>query len=65
MSAYHPLNAEEAIRLAKSIPGRFPDHAELECREIGDGNLNLVFHVTAKIRLIVSLSSKLFLMQKL
>ncbi|SEK89111.1 5'-methylthioribose kinase [Paenibacillus sp. cl141a] len=48
MSAYHPLNADEAIQLARSIPGRFPDHAELECREIGDGNLNLVFHVTAK-----------------
>ncbi|PAD73261.1 S-methyl-5-thioribose kinase [Paenibacillus campinasensis] len=48
MSAYHPLTAEEAIQLAKSLPGRFPDQAELECREIGDGNLNLVFHVTAK-----------------
>lgn len=48
MSAYHPLSAEEAIQLARSIPGRFPEHAELECREIGDGNLNLVFHVTAK-----------------
>ncbi|GAB6926685.1 S-methyl-5-thioribose kinase [Paenibacillus sp. JCM 10914] len=47
MSAYHPLTAEEAIQLAKSLPGRFPDHAELQCREIGDGNLNLVFHVTA------------------
>lgn len=48
MSTYHPLNAEKAIQLAKSLPGRFPDHAELECHEIGDGNLNLVFHVTAK-----------------
>lgn len=48
MSAYHPLTAEEAIQLAKNLPGRFPSNAELECREIGDGNLNLVFHVTAK-----------------
>ena len=35
---YHPLNAEKAIQLAKSLPGRFPDHTELECHEIGDGN---------------------------
>lgn len=48
MSTYQPLNAEKAIQLAKSLPGRFPSHADLECHEIGDGNLNLVFHVTAK-----------------
>ena len=47
MSAYHPLSAEEAIALAKSLPGIFPDSVELNCHEIGDGNLNLVFHVTA------------------
>lgn len=46
MSAYHPLTLEEAITVAKQIPGFFPADAELQCREIGDGNLNLVFHLT-------------------
>lgn len=46
MSQYHPLNETEAIALAKSIPGLFSGDGELTCREIGDGNLNLVFHVT-------------------
>ncbi|MFB5677782.1 S-methyl-5-thioribose kinase [Paenibacillus terreus] len=46
MSAYHPLSNEEAIILAKTIPGFFPEGAELDCREIGDGNLNLVFQIT-------------------
>ncbi|MFM9277666.1 S-methyl-5-thioribose kinase [Paenibacillus jiagnxiensis] len=45
MSAYHPLSNEEAIILAKTIPGFFPEGAKLDCREIGDGNLNLVFHI--------------------
>lgn len=45
MSAYHPLSNEEAIILAKTVPGFFPEGAELDCREIGDGNLNLVFHI--------------------
>ena len=48
MNAYHPLTVEEAIQLARTVPGHFPDHAELTCREIGDGNLNLVFHVTSE-----------------
>jgi len=46
MSQYHPLTEAEAITLAKSIPGLFSGNGELTCREIGDGNLNLVFHVT-------------------
>ncbi|MBO9598245.1 MAG: S-methyl-5-thioribose kinase, partial [Cohnella sp.] len=46
MSQYHPLTETEAIALAKSIPGLFGGDGELTCREIGDGNLNLVFHVT-------------------
>ncbi len=46
MSQYHPLTEGEAIALAKSIPGLFSGDGELTCREIGDGNLNLVFHVT-------------------
>ncbi|MFC5529370.1 S-methyl-5-thioribose kinase [Cohnella yongneupensis] len=46
MSNYHPLNEAEAIRIAKSIAGIFSAEGELVCSEIGDGNLNLVFHVT-------------------
>ncbi|MDP4097937.1 S-methyl-5-thioribose kinase [Paenibacillus sp. P96] len=45
MSAYHPLTNEESIVLARAIPGFFREGAELDCREIGDGNLNLVFHI--------------------
>ncbi|GIP20898.1 S-methyl-5-thioribose kinase [Paenibacillus sp. J22TS3] len=46
MSQYHPLSLDEAVALAQSIPGHFREDAELSVREIGDGNLNLVFHVT-------------------
>lgn len=46
MSKYHPLTTEEAISLTRSIPGHFPVDARLDCQEIGDGNLNLVFHIT-------------------
>lgn len=45
MSEYHPLTESEAIELARRIEGVFPQGAELKCREIGDGNLNLVFHI--------------------
>jgi len=46
MSAYHPLNEQEAIAIAAGIQEVFPPNAKLSCREIGDGNLNLVFHIT-------------------
>lgn len=46
MSAYHPLTNEEAKEIARGLEGFFPQGAELGCREIGDGNLNLVFHIT-------------------
>ncbi|WP_342555150.1 S-methyl-5-thioribose kinase [Paenibacillus sp. FSL R7-0652] len=46
MTQYHPLNPQEAIELAKTLPGPFAADTNLECREIGDGNLNLVFHIT-------------------
>lgn len=46
MSTYHPLNEQEAIEIAASLEGFFPTGAALNCREIGDGNLNLVFHIT-------------------
>lgn len=46
MSAYHPLNETEAIEIARKLEGVFAPDAQLACREIGDGNLNLVFHIT-------------------
>jgi 5-methylthioribose kinase len=46
LSTYHPLTIDEAVSLARSIPGHFPADAKLACKEIGDGNLNLVFHIT-------------------
>ncbi|MBW5447756.1 S-methyl-5-thioribose kinase [Cohnella sp. CFH 77786] len=46
MSHYHPLTEAEAIEIARSVPNVFEDGKELQCREIGDGNLNLVFHVS-------------------
>lgn len=46
MSAYHPLTEEQAIDMASRITEVFPRGAKLSCREIGDGNLNLVFHIT-------------------
>jgi 5-methylthioribose kinase len=45
-SAYHPLTEEEAVQYVRSkLPGFFPSDAQLFSREIGDGNLNLVFRV--------------------
>lgn len=41
-----PFYPQDAIELAKTLPGPFATDANLECREIGDGNLNLVFHIT-------------------
>ncbi|HTG69622.1 MAG TPA: S-methyl-5-thioribose kinase [Candidatus Udaeobacter sp.] len=46
MSAYHPLTEQEAIQIALALDGFFPEGATLNSREIGDGNLNLVFHIT-------------------
>lgn len=45
MNAYHPLTEAEAIERARAVPGVFAAGANLTCREIGDGNLNLVFHI--------------------
>src|SRR5579875_782964 len=41
---YQPLTEDTAIRLAISL-NLFPESVNLSCREIGDGNLNLVFHI--------------------
>ncbi|CAH2716544.1 Methylthioribose kinase [Neobacillus rhizosphaerae] len=41
---YHPLTETTAIELALNL-SIFSEDAKLSCNEIGDGNLNLVFHV--------------------
>jgi 5-methylthioribose kinase len=46
MSQYHPLTEPEVIQIASTIPDFFDTEGELVSREIGDGNLNLVFHVS-------------------
>jgi 5-methylthioribose kinase len=45
MSEYRPLSESQAIEYARNIPDLFEKGADLESREIGDGNLNLVFHI--------------------
>jgi 5-methylthioribose kinase len=46
MSAYHALTEPEAVQYARGIPNLFTPDSELSSREIGDGNLNLVFHIS-------------------
>ena len=46
---YHALTEQEAVAYVKQLPGLFPEAAKLVSREIGDGNLNLVFHVKDKV----------------
>ncbi|WP_404449503.1 S-methyl-5-thioribose kinase [Sutcliffiella horikoshii] len=41
---YEPLTESTAVSLAKNLQF-FKEGALLHCREIGDGNLNLVFHI--------------------
>lgn len=45
MTKYHAFSETEAIEYAKSIPGLFSPHAQLISKEIGDGNLNLIFRI--------------------
>ncbi|WP_166241905.1 S-methyl-5-thioribose kinase [Paenibacillus turpanensis] len=45
MAEYRPLTEQQAIETARTIEHLFTPGAELTCREIGDGNLNLVFHI--------------------
>lgn len=49
MTTYHPLTEQEAIDIARGIDHFFPADASLSCKEIGDGNLNLVFHITDSV----------------
>lgn len=53
MTKYHPLTEQEAMEIARTIPDLFPAGTELVCREIGDGNLNLVFHVSGANRSVI------------
>ncbi|WP_028546137.1 S-methyl-5-thioribose kinase [Paenibacillus taiwanensis] len=46
-TTYHPLSIEDAIEVARSLEGFFTPDTELQCEEIGDGNLNLVFRIQA------------------
>ncbi|UFJ39750.1 S-methyl-5-thioribose kinase [Brevibacillus humidisoli] len=43
--AYRALSEQEAVEYVRALPGLFAQGAELVSREIGDGNLNLVFHI--------------------
>ncbi|MCM3652237.1 S-methyl-5-thioribose kinase [Metabacillus litoralis] len=44
-SSYHVLSELEIIEYVRKIPGLFSENAQLICKEIGDGNLNLVFRI--------------------
>ena len=46
MKNYHELTQAEAVEYARGIEDVFPDGAQLESREISDGNLNHVFHIS-------------------
>lgn len=46
---YRAFSEQEAVEYARHLPGIFPEGAQLESREIGDGNLNLVFHIQDEI----------------
>ena len=48
-SQYRPLTIPEAIDYARRLEGVFGADAQLSCREIGDGNLNLVFHIVDSV----------------
>ncbi|WP_134699851.1 S-methyl-5-thioribose kinase [Ammoniphilus sp. YIM 78166] len=46
---YRAFSEQEAVEYARHIKGLFPDGAQLDSREIGDGNLNLVFHIIDRV----------------
>lgn len=45
---YKPLTNDSAVELALKL-NIFADPAKLSCKEIGDGNLNLVFHIVDEL----------------
>jgi len=46
---YQPLTNESAVELALEL-NIYPGTAKLSCKEIGDGNLNLVFHIVEELK---------------
>ena len=48
MGAYWVLTEQQAVEYVKKIHGIFENDAEFVSREIGDGNLNMVFQITDK-----------------
>jgi 5-methylthioribose kinase len=49
MLRYQVLSEQGAIHYARKLENIFLENARLVCREIGDGNLNLVFHISDEI----------------
>ncbi|MBO7746468.1 S-methyl-5-thioribose kinase [Paenibacillus sp. MWE-103] len=49
MLQYETLNEYRALMYARKLKDMFGKNAQLVCREIGDGNLNLVFQITDKL----------------
>ncbi|MEI2664967.1 S-methyl-5-thioribose kinase [Rossellomorea sp. LJF3] len=47
LNTYQPLTEQSAIAMAVNV-GIFEEGSHLICEEIGDGNLNLVFHVVER-----------------
>ncbi len=47
--SYRPLTEQEAVAYVRALPGVFEQGADLISREIGDGNLNLVFHIADRL----------------
>ncbi|RAL21103.1 S-methyl-5-thioribose kinase [Thermoflavimicrobium daqui] len=45
MENYRPFTEKDVVAYMQSFSQFFPNHAELVCKEIGDGNLNMVFRV--------------------
>ena len=43
--AYYAMNEQQVTQYARQHTNIFPENATLECSEIGDGNLNLVFMI--------------------
>ncbi|NOU75776.1 S-methyl-5-thioribose kinase [Paenibacillus sp. LMG 31458] len=48
MLQYQALNEYRAMNYARKLRNMFMSNAQLDCSEIGDGNLNLVFRITDK-----------------
>ncbi|MGC5324804.1 S-methyl-5-thioribose kinase [Brevibacillus sp. SYSU BS000544] len=42
---YRPLTEQEAVDYVRGLPSLFTQDSQLSSYEIGDGNLNLVFHI--------------------